>query len=86
VDLFVQIRRFSDGTRKMSHVTECIGMEGELVTTQDLFVFDKTGITEAGKVTGLFRATGIRPTFNERLTAAGMPMPASVFQSRLEVK
>jgi pilus assembly protein CpaF len=86
VDLFVQIRRFSDGSRKMSHITECVGMEGDLVTTQDLFVFDKTGITESGRVTGVFRATGIRPTFNERLTTAGMPMPPSVFQSRLEVK
>jgi pilus assembly protein CpaF len=61
-------------------------MEGELVTTQDLFVFDKTGITESGRVTGVFRATGIRPTFNERLASAGVPMPPSVFQSRLEVK
>ena len=86
VDLFVQIRRFSDGTRKMSHITECVGMEGELVTTQDLFVFDKTGITESGRVTGVFRATGIRPTFNERLTAAGVPMSPNIFQSRLEVK
>jgi pilus assembly protein CpaF len=86
VDLFVQIRRFSDGTRKISHVTECVGMEGELVTTQDIFVFEKSGVTESGKVTGRFRATGIRPTFNERLTAAGMPMPATVFQSLLEIK
>jgi len=86
VDLFVQIRRFSDGTRKMSHITECVGMEGDQVTTQDLFIFDNTGVTESGTVTGLFRATGIRPTFNERLTAAGMLMPASMFQSRMEVR
>ena len=86
VDLFVQIRRYSDGTRKMSHITECVGMEGDLVTTQDIFVFEKTGITEAGSVTGLFRATGIRPTFDERLASAGLAMPASIFQSRLEVK
>src|SRR5688500_14587684 len=69
VDLFVQIARFSDGTRRISHVTECVGMEGELVTMQDIFVFEKTGLSEQGRVTGRFRATGIRPKFYERMRA-----------------
>lgn len=85
VDLFVQIARFTDGTRRVSHVTECVGMEGELITMQDVFVFEKTGINENGRVTGRFRATGIRPKFSERLKTAGMAIPQSVFQTIVEI-
>src|SRR5436305_11203834 len=81
VDLFVQIARFSDGTRRVTAVTECVGMEGDLVTMQDVFVFEKTGVTESGRVTGRFRATGIRPKFYERLKSAGMALPATIFQT-----
>src|SRR5262249_32457100 len=69
VDVFVQIARFSDGTRRISSITECVGMEGELITMQDIFVFDKTGVNENARVTGRFRATGIRPKFYDRLRA-----------------
>jgi len=85
VDVFVQVSRFSDGSRKVTHVTEVTGMEGELVTLQDLFVFDKKGVGETGKVRGCFRATGIRPKFYERLAACGLQLPASVFASFQEV-
>jgi pilus assembly protein CpaF len=85
VDLFVQIARFSDGTRRISAVTECVGMEGELVTMQDIFVFEKTGITENNRVTGRFRATGIRPRFYDRLKAAGIQLPPSIFQTVVEI-
>jgi pilus assembly protein CpaF len=85
VDLFVQIARFSDGSRRVSAITECVGMEGELVTMQDIFVFEKTGITEGGRVTGRFRATGIRPKFYDRLRAAGIQLPPSVFQQVVEI-
>ena len=85
IDLFVQISRFSDGTRRVTGMTECVGMEGDLVTMQDIFVFEKTGLTEQGRVTGRFRATGIRPKFYDRLRAAGMPIPASVFQTVVEI-
>jgi pilus assembly protein CpaF len=85
VDLFVQVSRFSDGSRKVTHVTEVTGMEGDLVTLQDLFVFDKKGITEKGQVRGCFRATGIRPQFYERLAACGLALPGAVFESRQEV-
>jgi len=85
VDLFVQITRMSDGSRRVTAITECVGMEGELVTMQDLFVFEKTGVTENGRVTGRFRATGIRPKFYERLKVAGMQIPASVFQTVVEI-
>jgi pilus assembly protein CpaF len=85
VDLFVQVSRFSDGTRRVTAMTECVGMEGELVTMQDVFVFEKTGLTEQGRVTGRFRATGIRPKFYERLRAAGLQVPTSVFQTIVEI-
>ena len=85
VDLFVQVSRFSDGTRKVTHVTEVTGMEGELVTLQDLFVFEKKGLTEKGQVRGCFRATGIRPKFHERLAACGLVLPASLLTSYQEV-
>jgi pilus assembly protein CpaF len=85
VDLFIQIARFSDGTRRVTHLTECVGMEGEQVTTQDIFVFEKTGVTEEGKVTGRFRPTGVRPRFYERLRATGIQLPAPVFQTTVEI-
>src|SRR5437870_4123435 len=85
IDAFVQISRFSDGTRRVTAITECVGMEGELVTMQDIFVFEKTGLTEQGRVTGRFRATGIRPKFYERLRSSGMHIGASVFQTVVEI-
>src|SRR5438552_731704 len=85
VDVFVQVSRFSDGSRRVTHVTECVGMEGDLITMQDIFVFEKTGLTESGRVTGRFRATGIRPKFYERLRASGMQLPASFFRSVVEI-
>jgi pilus assembly protein CpaF len=85
VDLFVQIARFSDGTRRISAITECVGMEGELVTMQDLFVFEKTGVTQNGRVTGKFRATGVRPKFYDRLKAAGIEIATSAFQTIVEI-
>ncbi len=85
VDLFVQLSRLSDGSRRVTYITECVGMEGEQVTLQDLFVFDKTGLTEDNKVKGRFRATGVRPKFSERLKASNLHLPASIFESAVEV-
>ncbi len=85
VDLFVQVSRFSDGSRRVTHVTEVTGMEGELVTLQDLFVFEKKGLTQNNKVRGCFRATGIRPRFYDRLAACGLMLPASVFAGYQEI-
>jgi len=85
VDLFVQIQRLSDGTRRVSAVTECVGMEGELVTMQDIFVFEKSGLNQNGRVTGRFRATGIRPKFYDRLRASGAQIPAEIFQTVVEI-
>jgi pilus assembly protein CpaF len=85
VHLIVQVSRFSDGTRRVTHITECSGMEGEVATTQDIFLFDKTGITPDGDVTGRFRATGIRPRFYEKLRAAGNRLPPDLFQTVVEL-
>jgi len=85
VDLFVQIARLSDGTRRVTGITECVGMEGELVTMQDIFLFEKTGVKENGRVTGRFRSTGVRPKFYEKLKAAGINIPTSVFQTVVQI-
>jgi pilus assembly protein CpaF len=86
VDLFIQCSRMSDGTRKVTYLTECVGMEGELVTTQDIFLFERTGLSPQGKVLGRFRATGVRPKFSERLKTAGIELAPSLFQSVVEVR
>src|SRR6202163_1296620 len=72
LDLVIQVSRLSDGTRKVISVAEVTGMEGDVVTMQDLFVFRKKGIRESGEVLGEFIATGIRPRFSERLAVAGI--------------
>ncbi len=85
IDVVVQIARFSDGTRRVTGVSECVGMEGEQMTMQDVFVFEKTGLTEQGRVTGRFRATGLRPKFHDQLLSSGIHFPASVFQTTVEI-
>ncbi len=85
VNLFVQISRFSDGTRRVTHITEVVGMEQDIITLQDIFLFEKTGISESGRVLGRFRATGIRPKFYERLKACGITLPQQMFQTVVEI-
>ena len=85
VDLFIQTSRFSDGTRRITHITEVVGMEQDIITLQDVFLFEKTGITENGKVLGRFRATGIRPKFYERLKSCGITLPPQLFQTVVEI-
>src|ERR1700732_4197900 len=79
LDLVIQVSRLSDGTRKVISVAEVTGMEGDVVTMQDLFVFRKKGIRESGEVLGDFIATGIRPRFSERLAVAGIHLPVAMF-------
>jgi pilus assembly protein CpaF len=85
VDLFVQVSRFSDGTRRITHITEVVGMEQDIITLQDIFLFEKTGISENGKVRGRFRATGIRPKFYDRLKSCGITLPTQLFQTVVEI-
>jgi pilus assembly protein CpaF len=80
VDLVVQITRLSDGTRKVTGITEITGMEGDTITMQDLFLFERSGIRTDGGVVGRFRATGIRPKSSDRLAASGIHLPAEMFE------
>ncbi|WP_305041882.1 CpaF family protein [Geoalkalibacter sp.] len=82
LDIVVQISRFTDGTRRVKSITEVVGMEGQMVTLQDIFVFDKRGIDERGRVIGRFQPTGIRPKFAEKLELAGIDLPEELFTAR----
>jgi pilus assembly protein CpaF len=77
--LFVQLARFPDGVRRVTHVTECTGMEGEIITLQDLFRFKQTGVNEEGQILGGIAATGIRPGFAEKFDAGGITLPDGMF-------
>jgi pilus assembly protein CpaF len=79
LDVVIQISRLSDGRRKIDHISEIVGMEGEVVTMQDIFVFERMGLGEDGTVLGRFKPTGIRPKFAERLYVAGVQLPAGIF-------
>jgi pilus assembly protein CpaF len=85
VDLFVQVARFSDGARRITHVTECVGMEEDVVTTQDIFLFQKLGLTHDNRVTGRFISTGVRPRFAEKILACGMFLPQEMFECTVAV-
>ena len=80
ITLIVQISRFNDGTRRITAMTEITGMEEDVVSMQDVFVFEKQGVSPDGKVIGSFTATGIRPKFAERLQASGINVPGSWFE------
>src|SRR5580693_4931884 len=85
VHLLVQASRMSDGSRRVVSVTEVSGMEGDVITLQDIFVFEKRGLNPDGRVVGRFAATGIRPKFYEKLLAAGIRLRADLFDEVLEV-
>ncbi len=78
IDMIVHEERMRDGSRKVTNITEVGGMEGDIITTTDLFVFEQTGI-ENGRVLGLMRPTGLRPKFMEKIEAAGIHLPPSIF-------
>jgi len=79
LDVIIQIARLSDGTRKLISLQEVIGMEGDLITLQELFTFQQTGLDEDRQVKGRFKTTGVRPKFSERLAAKGVCLPADLF-------
>jgi pilus assembly protein CpaF len=85
VNVLVQAARLSDGSRRVTHITEVTGMEGDMITLQDLFVFEKRGMTPEGSVLGRFAATGIRPKFYEKLLAAGIRLSPSMFDEIVEI-
>jgi pilus assembly protein CpaF len=79
IHLLVHLARFTDGVRRVTHVTEVTGMEGQIVTLQDLFVFGQTGVDEEGRILGSIVPTGIRPSFTERFETAGIHLPEGIF-------
>lgn len=79
INVLLHITRLSDGSRKIIKLSEITGMEGEVISMQDIFVFEKLGIDEDGKVLGAFKATGIRPKFAEVLEASGITLPSDLF-------
>ena len=82
IDVVLQISRLSDGTRKLTTFSELVGMEGEVVTMQDIFVYKKKGVGQKGEVLGEFRPTGVRPKFTERLMISGIKLPMDMFETR----
>ena len=85
VHAVVQVARLSDGTRKVLTVSEVTGMVDDMITLQDVFIFERSGVDESGKVRGVFRSTGVAPHFAERLATAGWRLSPALFESRLEV-
>ncbi|MDX1493928.1 MAG: CpaF family protein, partial [Longimicrobiales bacterium] len=79
IDIVVQVSRLSDGSRRVRQITEVVGMEGDVITMQDIFTFEQTGVEEDGRVIGHLRPTGIRPKCMERLQAHGFQMSAEAF-------
>lgn len=83
VDLIVQANRLQGGPRKVTHITEVVGMEQDTIVMQDIFTYTQDGIDEEGRARGRFACTGVRPKAMERLEAAGVKLPASIFRERM---
>lgn len=79
VDLIIQQSRLKDGSRKITHISEVLGMEGEVITLQDIFIFNQKGKDEKGRIIGEFIATGIKPRFMDKLEASGINLPNDIF-------
>lgn len=80
VDLIIQQNRLRDGSRRVTHITEVQGMEGEIIVLQDLYTFKQFGVDADGNIKGRFQSSGIRPKFMERLTASGCSLPPELFE------
>ena len=85
VHLIVQVSRMSDGTRRVTHITELTGAFSDVVSLQDIFLFEKRGLDAQRKVRGRFHATGVMPKFSQKLTEAGIPLSAGLFEHSLEI-
>jgi pilus assembly protein CpaF len=80
INLVIQVARLSDGTRRVTSISEISGMEGEMITMQEVFTYERKGIDKDGRVIGRFRPTGVRPRFAERLKIYGLQLPRSFFE------
>jgi pilus assembly protein CpaF len=85
IKLVVQVSRLQDGTRKILSVSEVLGVRDEKVEIQEIFTFERTGVNDAGKVQGRFKATGVTPKILERLRVSGIQLPASIFDEVVPV-
>jgi pilus assembly protein CpaF len=86
IQVVIQAQRLSDGSRKISSISEIVGMEGDVITMQEIFTFERMGMDENDRVIGRFRATGIRPHFTERLKAYGIDLSHLLFSNLEEQK
>jgi pilus assembly protein CpaF len=86
IQVVVQQTRLADGSRKVTSISEITGMEGDVITMQEIFTFEKLGMTQDGKVIGRFKATGVRPKVAERLKASGIHLPPDMFEGMTEVR
>jgi pilus assembly protein CpaF len=80
INMVIQVARLSDGTRRVTSISEITGMEGDTITMQEVFTYERKGIDKDGRVIGRFRPTGVRPRFAERLKVYGMQLPRSFFE------
>jgi pilus assembly protein CpaF len=80
LDLVLQVARMSDGSRRVTSISEITGMEGEIITMQEIFMYERTGVDQQGQVLGRFRPTGVRPRFAEKLKACGLQLPRVFFE------
>jgi pilus assembly protein CpaF len=85
VDLIVQVSRMSDGTRRVTHISEITWTSGDVISLQDIYLFEKLGLGPSGNVKGRFYSTGIVPKFAERLKAAGIPLGLNLLDHSVEV-
>jgi len=81
IQVVIQVSRLGDGTRKITNISEITGMEGDVITMQDIFIFERQGVGEGGAVLGHFKSTGIRPKFADRLKAYGIDLAAMLFSN-----
>jgi pilus assembly protein CpaF len=86
IQVVVQQTRLSDGTRRVTSISEITGMEGDVITMQEIYAFEKVGVTQEGKALGRFRATGVRPKLCERLKASGINLPGTMFEGVMEIR
>lgn len=85
VHVIIQVARQSDGTRRITHITELTGAFSDVVSMQDIFLFEKKGLASSGRVKGRFFATGVVPKFADKLVAAGMPLPAGLLDHSVDI-
>ena len=85
ISIVIQVSRFADGSRRVTHISELTGIGPESVNMQDIFVFDQTGVAADNSVLGDFAATGIRPKFADKLRVSGIVLPPDIFEQRSRV-